>query len=66
MKSDQFKFIGFGFGGYLTAQYLSTTQNHLFNSERLNGVMLVNTYKHITTIMKDKFEALYQLYSSDD
>ena len=63
-RKDKFKFIGFGYGGYLLSSYLAN--NYQFYGKNLSGVMLVNTYKNITETLKEKAEALRMLYSSDD
>jgi pimeloyl-ACP methyl ester carboxylesterase len=62
-KSDTLKIIGFGFGGYLTASFLSSCPA-LYSS--VSGVTLVNAAFSMTQKYKSTYESLLSLYSVSD
>ena len=44
LEKDLFKFIGFGYGGYLLASYLGHSYHYFSN---IAGIMLINSYMRI-------------------
>lgn len=50
MAKDKFKFVGFGYGGYLLSSYLGN--NPEVFSKSLSGVLLANTYKNISPTLR--------------
>jgi hypothetical protein len=62
-KSDKFKFLGFGFGGYLATCFLSSCPS-LY--PLTTGVALVNSAFSLTQKSKSTFEDLLQLFSVED
>lgn len=41
LEKDRFKFIGFGYGAYLLAQYIGHSYH---DYSQISGVMLINSY----------------------
>lgn len=58
-SADKFKFIGFGFGGYLASCFLSAT---FALGSLTDGVFLVNTASNCSVKCRNIFTTLLELY----
>ena len=64
-RKDKFKFIGFGFGGYLLSSYIGSCGNEVYGNS-LTGVLLVNTYKNVSDSWREKLVVLGELFRTKD
>lgn len=65
-RKDKFKFIGFGFGGYLLSSYIGNCGTEVYGNNSLTGVLLVNTYKNVSDSWREKLVALGELFRMKD
>jgi hypothetical protein len=62
-KSDTFKFIGLGYGGFLTTAFLSSCTAFF---SLVKGVILVNSSYSLTHKYREVLSSLFGLYSVSD
>jgi hypothetical protein len=62
-KQDRIKLIGFGYGGYLAASFISSS---FMISAMVSAVILVNTPWTITKKYKEIYTSLLEVYSVEE
>ena len=63
LKKDNFKFCGFGYGGYLLATYLGNYHQYF---SKITGIFLLNSFMQMPSKYEEMLKNLLILYSSDD